>query len=129
MFPTFLQKGSYTTGSNSTNTNNTTEFGLLMGVPEFAAKTTLPLWSAIGADNACKPLPDDTPDLSEHIVLLEFPDTRATRCYPEDQGNNIAAKGGRFLMYYDRDNLYVDLPFLNGFPLSAQASHDLQDHA
>jgi hypothetical protein len=108
LFPTFLQRGSYTTDTNSTNTNSTARFGFLMGEPAFAADaTTLPLWSAVGANNACKPLPDDTPDLSQRIVLLEFPDSRATKCYPKDQGDNIAAKGGRFLIYYERSNLYV----------------------
>jgi hypothetical protein len=104
LFPAFLSCGSYTIGSNSTNSNNTKDFGFLMGVPAFAANVTLPLWSA-GADNACKPLPDNTPDLSQRIVLLEFPNSRATRCYPIDQGDNIAAKGGRFIVYYDRNNL------------------------
>jgi subtilisin family serine protease len=112
MFPTFLNKGSYTTDSNAT-TNGTTDFSFLMGVPAFAADTTFPLWSAVDADNACKPLPDSTPDLSQRIVLLQFPDSRATRCYPQDQGANIAAKGGRFMVYYEKSNLTMrDEPYV-----------------
>ncbi|USP79989.1 serine-type endopeptidase [Curvularia clavata] len=112
LFPTFLERGSYKTSANAT-TNGTHEFSFLMGVPEFTADTTLPLWSAADADDACKPLPDDTPDLSQRIVLLEFKDARATRCYPQDQGSNIAAKGGRFMLYYERTNLTMrDEPFV-----------------
>jgi hypothetical protein len=108
LFPTFLRSGSYTVDSNSTKTNTTIPFGFLMGGPAFTANaTTLPLWSAVGNNNACGPLPEDTPDLSQHIILLEFPDSRATQCYPQDQGDNIAAKGGRFLIYYERTNTYV----------------------
>ncbi|KAH9882689.1 hypothetical protein J1614_000925 [Plenodomus biglobosus] len=103
-FPAFLNRGSYKTSANAT-TNGTSEFSFLMGVPKFTADTTLSLWSAADADDACKPLPDDTPDLSQRIVLLEFKDARATQCYPQDQGDNIAAKGGRFMMYYQRTNL------------------------
>ncbi|KAJ4361498.1 hypothetical protein N0V95_001835 [Ascochyta clinopodiicola] len=104
LFPTFLEQGSYKTSANAT-TNNTNEFGFLMGVPEFTADITLPLWSAADAEDACKPLPDNTPDLSQRIVLLESKDARATQCYSRDQGTNIAAKGGRFMVYYERSNL------------------------
>jgi hypothetical protein len=84
-----------------------------MGVPEFAADVTLPLWSAADVDDACKPLPNDTPDLSQHIVLLEFKDTRATRCYPQDQGANLAAKGARFIVAYERSNTTMrDEPYV-----------------
>ncbi|KAI2487821.1 peptidase [Pyrenophora tritici-repentis] len=109
MFPTFLQQGSYKVGANSTD-NSTTDFGLLMGTPPFAAETTLPLWYA---SNACSPLPDDTPDLKNRIVLVEFLDAKATGCYPQDQGTNIAAKGGRFMVYYEKTNSTMrDDPFV-----------------
>jgi hypothetical protein len=111
LYPVFLQWGSYAINANLSSSNNTKVFEFLMGVPAFAVGTTLPLWSAVGADNACKPLPDDTPDLSQRIVLLEFPDSRATQCYPPDQGANIVAKGGRFMIYYERTNTYVIVPF------------------
>jgi hypothetical protein len=111
-YPTFLAQGSYTTDSNAT-TNSTANFGFLMGVPEFTNDTTLPLWSAADVEDACKPLPDDTPDLSQRIVLLEFKDSRATQCYPQDQGANLAAKGARFIVYYERSNLTMrDEPYV-----------------
>ncbi|EOA82987.1 uncharacterized protein SETTUDRAFT_165339 [Exserohilum turcica Et28A] len=109
MFPAFLEQGSYTTSANAT-TNGTHEFGFLMGVPEFAADTTLPLWSV---GDACKPLPDDTPDLSQRIVLVESKDPQATKCYSQDQGANIAAKGGQFMLYYEQSNLTMrDEPYV-----------------
>ncbi|KAG9185525.1 hypothetical protein G6011_06856 [Alternaria panax] len=111
-YPTFLGRGSYVTDSNAT-TNGTTGFGFLMGVPEFTADTTLQLWSAADVEDACKPLPDDTPDLSQRIVLLEFKDSRATQCYTSDQGANLAAKGARFMVYYERSNLTMrDQPYV-----------------
>jgi hypothetical protein len=74
---------------------------------------SLPLWSAVDANNVCNPLPDDTPDLSQRIVLLEFLDSRATQCYPPDQGANIAAKGGKYMMYYTKSNSTMrDDPFV-----------------
>ncbi|RMZ71750.1 subtilisin Carlsberg [Pyrenophora seminiperda CCB06] len=109
LFPALLQQGSYKASANSTG-NDTTKFSFLMGTPAFAADTTLPLWSAA---DACKPLPDDTPDLSGRIVLVESVDSKATRCYPPDQGANIAAKGGRFMIYYEKTNLTMrDDPFV-----------------
>lgn len=105
--PVMLRRASYTTGSNSSVNESVTNFGILMGQPPFLNTTTLPLWSATEFNNACQPLPDDTPDLSERIVLLEFPtDSRVTRCYSSDQGTNIAAKGGRYMIYFEQSNLY-----------------------
>ncbi|KPM34729.1 hypothetical protein AK830_g11841 [Neonectria ditissima] len=104
IFPTLLTAGSYAVGGvNSANSSH--EFGFLPGVPAFTKNVTLSLWSAVDADNACSALPDDTPDLSQKIVLLESVDARATGCYPPDQGANVVAKGGRYLLYFPRDNL------------------------
>ncbi|KAJ4326312.1 hypothetical protein N0V84_003178 [Fusarium piperis] len=100
MFPALLAAGSYGVESNKTSQ----EFGFLRGFPELSGNVTLSLWSAVGADNACSPLPDDTPDLSKRIILLENLDSRATGCYPVDQGTNVVAKGGQYLLYYGKDN-------------------------
>ncbi|KAH7310748.1 peptidase S8/S53 domain-containing protein [Stachybotrys elegans] len=59
-----------------------------------------PLW-AVGFnttsdDDACYPLPDDTPDLSEYHVLVR----RAT-CGPFDQAENLIAKGARSIIVYE----------------------------
>lgn len=94
-FPVLLPRGSYSVG-NSTPTS----FGVLVGEPSFTSDVKLSVWSAVDANNACTPLPNGT-DLSESIVLLQFLDARATGCYPPDQGSNIVAKGGRYMLYYD----------------------------
>ena len=108
MFPTFLKAGSYFVDSNNTNGfGSTDEFRFLTGFPSFANDVTLRAWSAVGVDNACKELPADTPDLRDRIVLLQDVDHRATQCYAQDQGANIAAKGGRFMMYIAQDNTCV----------------------
>ncbi|KAF4995752.1 hypothetical protein FDECE_12701 [Fusarium decemcellulare] len=101
MFPALLTAASYSVGSNSTNS----EFGFLPGLPEITRNVSLQLWSAVDADNACSPLSADIPDLSERIVLLESLDARATGCYPQDQGANVAAKGGKYLLTM-RDEIY-----------------------
>jgi subtilisin family serine protease len=130
LFPTFLDRGSYKINSNATS-NGTHDFSFLMGVPAFAADTTLPLWSAADANHACQPLPDDTPDLSQRIVLLEFQNARTTQCYSQDQGTNIAAKGGRFIVYYERSNLTMrDEPYVyaDGIEGVAKAVPYAADH-
>ncbi|KAJ4301343.1 hypothetical protein N0V90_003435 [Kalmusia sp. IMI 367209] len=94
-FPVLLPRGSY-----GTNNSTTSEFALLVGEPQFSSNLKLSLWSAVDENNACTSLSNGT-DLSNSIVLLQFLDARATGCYPPDQGNNIAAKGGRYMLYYD----------------------------
>ncbi|KAF5520998.1 Minor extracellular protease vpr [Colletotrichum aenigma] len=99
LFPTLLNAGTFTVDSNSTGSSKT-EFGYLPGVPELTGDLSLQLWTG----DACSALPEDTPDLSNKIALLQFPDSRATGCYPNDQGNNVAAKGGHYILYYTNDN-------------------------
>lgn len=111
--PIFVSSGSYTTneGGQQDNKNVSAEnaYGFFAGTPYPAEALTLPLW-AIGNDtesvtDACSPLPDDTPDLSDKLVLLRaVPDARASNCYPLDQGQNIRAKGGRYMAYYAYSN-------------------------
>ncbi|KAM0452776.1 hypothetical protein ACHAO4_005195 [Trichoderma viride] len=48
------------------------------------------------ADDGCSPLPDNTPDLSDHIVLV-----RRGSCTFVQKAQNIAAKGGKYLLYYN----------------------------
>ncbi|KAI8239397.1 Minor extracellular protease vpr [Colletotrichum sp. SAR 10_96] len=99
LFPTLLNAGTFTVDSNSTGSSKT-EFGYLPGVPELTGDLSLQLWTG----DACSALPEDTPDLSNKVALLQFPDSRATGCYPNDQGNNVAAKGGHYILYYTNDN-------------------------
>ncbi|KAI6381317.1 hypothetical protein MCOR25_001250 [Pyricularia grisea] len=103
LLPELVAAGSYSTAEQQNVT-----FALHQGTPTFPHEMTLPLW-AVGNDttsinDACSPLPDDTPDLSDKLVLLRVPDSRATRCYPIDQAANILAKGGRYMAYYVQSN-------------------------
>ncbi|KAL0959395.1 hypothetical protein HGRIS_014644 [Hohenbuehelia grisea] len=51
-------------------------------------------------DAACKHLPDDTPDLSDRVVIL-----RADTCSMRRKMHNVAKKGGKFfLIYYPEDD-------------------------
>ncbi|KAK8042603.1 hypothetical protein PG994_013086 [Apiospora phragmitis] len=112
VFPVFVSTGEYTlsgqssggggavVANHSTGTGSANSYGFLAGTPAFPQETKLALWAAMGNDStstedACSPLPDDTPDLSDKLVLLHVPDSRKTRCYPIDQGENIAAKRGQ----------------------------------
>lgn len=47
--------------------------------------------------DACQPLPDDTPDLSEYNVFIR----RAVRCNYNTQATNVAAKGARFVTFFN----------------------------
>ncbi|KAI9166301.1 Minor extracellular protease vpr [Paramyrothecium foliicola] len=48
--------------------------------------------------DACSPLPHDTPDLSEYNVLVRRP---GGRCTPYIQSMHLSAKGARFLTVYN----------------------------
>ncbi|RYO80946.1 hypothetical protein DL766_000295 [Monosporascus sp. MC13-8B] len=80
-------------------------FGWREGSPSLGeTNLTMPLWAAsyniTTPDDACEPLPEDTPDLSTKIVLLR----KASACPIETQGSNVAAKGGQYIMVYTEDD-------------------------
>lgn len=102
--PIFETAASFTVDDASANATKPRVFGFVPGEPIFNEDYLTLALHALGTD-ACSPLPDDTPDLSTKLVLLEVPDSRATRCYPIDQATNIKAKGGQYVMYYARDNV------------------------
>lgn len=86
------------------------------GWPEYFDGVERELW-VTGYDlnktnDACEPLPDDTPDLSDYNVLIR----RSSECHPVDQAINIASKGARFfILYNDRDLLArLDVEFYEG---------------
>lgn len=125
VFPVFVSEGEYSLspppvgGLGSVNGNATTSrFGFLAGTPAFIQETKLSLWAAMGNDlastteDACSPLPDDTPDLSDKLVLLRIPNSQKTRCYPIDQGENIAAKGGRYMAYIVQSNVTFEEQYI-----------------
>ncbi|KAF6786177.1 subtilisin-like serine protease pr1c [Colletotrichum sojae] len=96
--PHLLAAASYSVGNSTVSLR---AFGFLGGGPAYLGNVTLPLW-AVGndtsTDDACKPLPDSTPDLSSKVVLLRVADT--SNCYSSRQAINIAAKGGKYLLFY-----------------------------
>lgn len=100
VMPLLQTKGSFTF------TNSTEEFGFLSGSTAFSENLTLPLWSVSldpeASNDACSPLPEDTPDLSDKLVLLRVSDTSV--CGSWQQGENLVAKGAQYLMYYSQDN-------------------------
>ncbi|KAG6089177.1 hypothetical protein E4U30_008419 [Claviceps sp. LM220 group G6] len=49
-------------------------------------------------DDACKPLPANTPDLSKYIVLV-----RRGSCLFTDKLNNVVAKGAQYVMFYNNE--------------------------
>ncbi|KAG6107516.1 hypothetical protein E4U13_006917 [Claviceps humidiphila] len=51
------------------------------------------------ADDACKPLPDNTPDLSKYITLV-----RRVGCKFSDKLNNLVAKGAQYIMFYNDED-------------------------
>ncbi|OLL24968.1 Minor extracellular protease vpr, partial [Neolecta irregularis DAH-3] len=62
-------------------------------------------------EDACKPLPDDTPDLSNRIVL-----SHRGNCSPYDQIANAQKKGAKVVLIYNNDK---PLPFLYSFDVQA----------
>jgi subtilisin family serine protease len=88
---------SYVTIDNGTRTNFTYDWGY----PTWNNSTIRSVW-VTGYDtnntvDACEPLPEDTPDLSEFNVLIR----RSTECDELVQAANVAAKGGRWLTIYN----------------------------
>ncbi|KAI1341412.1 peptidase [Xylariaceae sp. FL0016] len=101
VLPILLKKGEFSV-DNSTKS----DFGFRLGTPSFKQNLTLPLW-AVSNDteaqgDACEPLPEDTPDLSDKAVLLRMPNI--TGCTPDLQATNLAAKGGQWLLWYSNVN-------------------------
>lgn len=92
--PVFTTYGTY-----SIDNLTATEFGYLeagIGMPD----VSLPLYavsmdSAV-LDDACNPLPLDTPELSKHIVLI-----RRGTCTFDTKAANVAAFGARYILFYN----------------------------
>lgn len=132
VFPVCVSEGEYSLSQKSAGGAATTaaaaavngsatadsRYGYLAGTPAFPQETKLSLWAAMGDDltsaagDACSPLPDDTPDLSDKLVLLRVPDSQKTRCYSIDQGENIAAKGGRYMAYIVQSNVTFEEQYI-----------------
>ncbi|KAF4554958.1 Subtilase-like protein 1 [Elsinoe fawcettii] len=93
--PTVLLNATFTVNNGSGDS-----FGWTQGNPAAWGNVTLPLWSVnydtADPANACNPLPDDTPDLSGYVVLV-----RRGSCTFVQKVTNIAAKGGKYIMFYN----------------------------
>lgn len=85
---------------SSTEGGEKVKFGYAAGDPKEWKNMTLPLWTGnfdvTKPDDACKPYPDDTPDLSGHAVLI-----RRGTCPFTDKAKNAAAKGAKYIIMYN----------------------------
>lgn len=93
--PAILLNASYNV-ANATSAS----FGWTAGSPSGWGNISLPLWSVnyntSDPANACTPLPDDTPDLSEYLVLI-----RRGSCTFVQKVENVVAKGAKYVMFYN----------------------------
>ncbi|KAG7104758.1 Minor extracellular protease vpr like protein [Verticillium longisporum] len=75
-------------------------FGWHEGAPAAWADVELPLYAtsldAEVFDDACDPLPSDTPDLSNRIVLI-----RRGTCTYDEKAANAADKGAKYIIFYN----------------------------
>jgi subtilisin family serine protease len=94
--PAILLNASY----NAANSSSSTSFGWTEGSPSGWGNISLPLWSVnyntSDPANACTALPDDTPDLSEYLVLI-----RRGSCTFVQKVENVVAKGAKYVMFYN----------------------------
>lgn len=86
------------------NNGSEEKFGWISGDPALPANSSvsLPLWAVPVDNNACTPLPEDTPDLSGKIALIHLQET--ADCTPRDQTLNIAQKGAKHLIFHTSNN-------------------------
>lgn len=61
--------------------------------------------SSLVKDDACSPLPDSTPDLSHHIVVI-----RRGECYFMTKVEHAQAKGARTILFYWNSTTPLSLP-------------------
>ncbi|KAI0709562.1 pyrolysin [Cerioporus squamosus] len=82
---------------------------------------TLPLFATSNdttvVDDACDPLPDETPDLSGFVVLV-----RRGTCTFVQKLTNIAAKGGNVTLIYDNGSGFQDISVDNFTAVLIQAA-------
>ncbi|RPD78695.1 subtilisin-like protease [Lentinus tigrinus ALCF2SS1-7] len=82
---------------------------------------TLPVFATSNdttvVDDACNPLPDDTPDLSGFVVVV-----RRGTCTFVQKLTNIAAKGGQVSLIYDNGNGFSNIDVGNFTAVLIQAA-------
>jgi subtilisin family serine protease len=95
--PFLMLAGTYSTAESAEQK----DFGWISAFPPYE-NLTLPLFY-VGSDaetgNACEPLAEGLPDLTDYIVLVKEDD-----CHVDTQAVNIVAKGGRNLLYFRSGN-------------------------
>ncbi|ROT36156.1 subtilisin-like protein [Sodiomyces alkalinus F11] len=95
--PIVLNQDTYTLDGSSQS-----EFGWHEGLPQAWADVSLPLYALSSdteiPDDACDPLPADTPDLSHYIVLI-----RRGTCDFAEKAANVAAHGAQYVMFYNNE--------------------------
>lgn len=88
---------------------------------ENAWDLTLPLWAtsldSTIANDACNPLPDNTPDLSNNIVLV-----RRGGCLFVDKFTNLAKKGARYVLFYQNAEAPIFAPTFAPEPAQLKAA-------
>ena len=86
-------------------------FGWTPAQPSIFPNGTYPLYAisynSTALDDACESLPKDTPDLSKSLVLARA----SSVCGTTEQISNIAASGGRFIMFYSDYSGTVQLQY------------------
>jgi subtilisin family serine protease len=95
--PLILKDGTFTVDNGTID-----HFAWEAGYPDYP-NVTLPLWAVSSTtnitDDACGPLPDDTPDLSGYIVLV-----RSGTCGYDFKASNIVAKGAKYILLYSNED-------------------------
>lgn len=92
-----------------------TKFGYVPSEPAEWNGVSLPAYATsfdMPADDGCKPLPDNTPDLSKYIVLI-----RRGSCNFAVKVNNAIAKGAQYVIVYDNGGGAIPMG-LDGVDLS-----------
>ena len=93
-------------GEFSTDNSTSESFGWSPGAPQNWGNVSLPLWNvnnnANDTANGCDAYPDDTPDLSQYIVLI-----RRGSCTFVQKATNAAAKGAKYILFYNNVAGYV----------------------
>lgn len=102
--PVLVTEGTFEAGDDDEES-----FGFHAGVPAaWSSTVSLPLYATSEdikvADDACDPLPDDTPDLSKYITLI-----RRGSCSPVDQINHAVAHGAEYVILYNNEAGVADI--------------------
>jgi len=105
--PQNLPVASYTVGTPNNATSEGFQWSPGAELEGLAWPGTFPLYAisrrANATDDACNALPDDTPDLSGHIVLVHLSELQ--KCETIYQLDRLGAKKAKRIMFYGPDEL------------------------